>query len=566
MSMNKSTSAAGKSSNPSPLNLIDCSDDEEQTTPQQCQTSQPLSEDLHTAAEQLDPESDVESEPVGSTRKKKNVKEERSKQSSEAIPEGADATKACKENRGKAIEVSSGESEEEDDLENTDSYEAEEVDAEDVEPPISVKEKEKKRKAPSSATQSNPVRKSTRKTSASGIKSQAKAKTTSGAKRLAEQRYASFASREIIPERSVDLSSEDTWGYLSIIKKGKFEKTVTGLGGYIPEIMKEFYASLPGEMTRGSKVIVTVRGQKYEFSPAMIDQYFNVSPLEGEELEVEATMDEVNCDELADFLTEGTREMKNLTTSFLSPCKAVLLVLVAYNWVPSSNKNAVSIDRAKLIYKMFHGIRVDVGEMFYAQILNLAVLQKEGGKKDTRWLILPLTIFGVLQTQFELERKPREKLSPVIPYKKDARLGDIYLKNQEEEREAAKKAQRQARKKGKTASTSTTTPPSGPPPSTPRSERTAPSGYVPPRQSPRAAGKFQIIHLGSIAVPEQPIDAEEAKLALDTTSEAIQHLATVMQTLTNVVGQIASMLFPRGEEETDVPQQQDDQGNFIMGE
>ena len=113
---------------------------------------------------------------MGSTRKKKNVKEERSKQSSEAIPEGADATKACKENRGKAIEVSSGESEEEDDLENTDSYEAKEVDAEDVEPPISVKEKEKKRKAPSSATQSNPVRKSTRKTSASGIKSQAKAK------------------------------------------------------------------------------------------------------------------------------------------------------------------------------------------------------------------------------------------------------------------------------------------------------------------------------------------------------------------------------------------------------
>ena len=110
---------------------------------------------------------------------------------------------------------------------------------------------------------------------------------------------------EIIPECSVDQSSEDTWGYLSIIKKGQLEKTVTGLGGYIPEIVKEFYADLPGEMTRGSEVIVTVRGQKYEFSPAMIDQYFDVSPIQGEELEVEETMDEVNSDELADFLTEG---------------------------------------------------------------------------------------------------------------------------------------------------------------------------------------------------------------------------------------------------------------------
>ncbi|KAF3584127.1 hypothetical protein F2Q69_00029655 [Brassica cretica] len=194
MLMNKNTSAAGKSSNPPPLNLVDYSDDEEKTTPQQSQTSQPLSEDLHTAAKQLSPESDVESEPVGSTKKKENI---------------------SKENRGKAIEVSSGESEEEDDSENTDSDEAEEVDAENVEPSVSTKEKEKKRKAPSSATQSNPVRKSTRKTAASGIKSQGKAKTTSRAER-------------------------------------QLEKTVTCLGGYIPEIVKEFYAALPGEMTRAS--------------------------------------------------------------------------------------------------------------------------------------------------------------------------------------------------------------------------------------------------------------------------------------------------------------------------
>ena len=125
MSMKRNTSAACKASNPPPLSLVDYSDDEEQTTPQQSQTSQPMSEDLHTAAEKMDSESDAESEPVGSTRKKKNVKEGRSKQSSEAIPEEADATKARKENRGKPIEVSSGESEAEDDSENIDSDEVE---------------------------------------------------------------------------------------------------------------------------------------------------------------------------------------------------------------------------------------------------------------------------------------------------------------------------------------------------------------------------------------------------------------------------------------------------------
>ncbi|KAF3597358.1 hypothetical protein DY000_02021538 [Brassica cretica] len=151
-------------------------------------------------------------------------------------------------------------------------------------------------------------------------------------------------------------------------------------------------------------------------------------------------MDEVNSDELADFLTEGTLEMKNLMTSSLSPCKAALLVLPPYNWVPSSNKNDVSIDHAKLVYKMFHGVRVDIG-------------------------------------------------------------------------------------------------------------------------SPQSAGKFQFIHLGTIAAPGQPIDADEAKLALDTVSAAIQQLSTAMQTLTSVVGQITSMLYPRGEEEGDDSQQQDDQEN-----
>ena len=68
--------------------------------------------------------------------------------------------------------------------------------------------------------------------------------------------------------------------------------------------------------------------------------------------------------------------MKNLTTSSLSPCKVALLVLAACNWVPSSNKNDVSIDRAKLVYKLFHGVHVDIGVLVYNQVLNLGVIQK----------------------------------------------------------------------------------------------------------------------------------------------------------------------------------------------
>ncbi|KAF3534479.1 hypothetical protein DY000_02037005 [Brassica cretica] len=484
MLMNKNTSAAGKSSNPPLLSLVDYSDDEEQTTPQGSQTSQSRSDVFGTATEHLNTESDDDSDP--------------------AEPHIEDEQMTEKQDHAKPI------------IEPT----------QDVELLINIKKlaKSKKRKAPASIQRNNPVRKTTRKATSSFAETQTAAPPTMTegsstrvtrksvkADLVAEQRYESFSSREIIPERSVDLNAEDTWGFIDIIKKGHLERTVSSLVVYIPEIVKEFYATLPGEITRASKerVEVTVQGRRFEFSPTKINEYLNIMPLSEEEVKADEAADALTIDDLAEFLTEGTLSLMNLTTRYLSPCKAALVILSAYNWVSSSHKNAVSADRARLIYKMFHGIRVDVGEMFYAQILNLAVLQKEGGKKDTRWLILRRTIFGVLQTQFELERKPREKLSP---------------------------AQRQAKKKGKPASTSTASPSSGPTLSTPRSDRTAPSGYVPPRQSPRAAGKFQIIHLGSIAAPGQSIDAEEAKLALDTTSEAIQQLATAMQ--------IASMMFP----------------------
>ncbi|KAL0773446.1 hypothetical protein Bca101_038597 [Brassica carinata] len=59
---------------------------------------------------------------------------------------------------------------------------------------------------------------------------------------MAEQRYAVFSSREIIAEQVIDLKAEDTWGALEVIKKRHLEKIVTGLVGYMLEVIREFYA------------------------------------------------------------------------------------------------------------------------------------------------------------------------------------------------------------------------------------------------------------------------------------------------------------------------------------
>lgn len=130
--------------------------------------------------------------------------------------------------------------------------------------------------------------------------------------------------------------------------------------GYVPKIVKELYAALSGETTRTSseRVEVTIRGQEFEFSPARINEYLNLDPLTEYEIEADETIDALSNEELIDFLTEGTLSLKNLTTRPQYPCKAAFVILLAYNWVPLSHKNAVSADRIVSSTKYFVGFEL----------------------------------------------------------------------------------------------------------------------------------------------------------------------------------------------------------------
>lgn len=68
--------------------------------------------------------------------------------------------------------------------------------------------------------------------------------------------------------------------------------------------------------------------------------------------------------------------------------------------------------------------------------------------------------------------------------------------------------------------------------------------YVSPQGFPRASEKFQIIHLGTITAPREPIDTKEAQIALEEATNAIQQIGVVMQTLTTVATQISQMMNP----------------------
>ena len=332
------------------------------------------------------------------------------------------------------------------------------------------------------------------------------------------ERVQQFMRRSLIAERSVDMTEKDLWGYVEIIAKGSMRTTVSALGNYVEQVVAEFYAGLPDTKVEADaeEIAVQVRGHTYEFSPTMINETLHVEPLDEDEVEEETTLDSISKSELAEFLTEGTRkEWDNLTTADLSPRYGALMIIAAYNWIPSTHKTHVSVDRARLIYKMVRGIRVDMGRLIFRQVMNLGVVQKN----DSRWLIFPRLIMSVLQKQHRVSLLPGEKAQGPVVYTKDKRVGEIY-----EQRLA--KAKGKAKKGGEGKLSSRSARVSHPLPSS--SSAPTPSTTTGPR-------RFSVHDLGSVSIPRGVLTQDDLHKVLQQTTRALQALTDIVQDLSRSV-------------------------------
>ncbi|XP_056865483.1 uncharacterized protein LOC130511808 [Raphanus sativus] len=335
---------------------------------------------------------------------------------------------------------------------------------------------------------------------------------------LIKKRYDQFLKRKVLAERSVDLKEADQWGYLAVIKKGSMESTVSNLAVYVEQVVAEFYAGLPSTKAEADvdEVVVSVRGQEYKFSPAHLNNAIDWEPLTEEEEEEAATLDDISVTELASFITGDTKtEWDGLTTADLTPCYGALMIIAAYNWIPSTHKTYVSLERARLIYKMAHGVRVGLGKMMFRQILNLGVIQVN----DARWLIFPRLIMALLQSQQAVPSYPSDKLQRPVLYKKDKRVGEIY-----EQRLAKGKGPAKAEPKRSSARTTRQASPAPIP-----APRTAtPSSRTAPR-------RVSLYELGSVAIPQGPLSRVDLQVALQDTTRALQALAEIVQDLQSAV-------------------------------
>ncbi|CAA7043510.1 unnamed protein product [Microthlaspi erraticum] len=304
----------------------------------------------------------------------------------------------------------------------------------------------KKQKAQTAAASSTPPPKAAKPHSTQGKKTpthastraKGKAKQTSvpkSKKKASVDRFASFKSRGIIDERIFDLKVESHWGYPEIIIRGGFKSTVVGLGCYVRSLIVDFYSALPE--TRDESVKLLIRNQEYVFSPAVINEFLRLPSLTEEEMKQEADADSVSMKELAQLFTDNEEaEWSEIYTLGLTPCFAALVIVASHNWLPSTHRNHVSEERAKIIYKLYKGIRVNFGQLMYDQVMSMARFEVN----ESRWLVFPRILYGVLQMQDPLPLIAGDSICRPLHYHKDKRSGKEYQKREEDKKKKESKA------------------------------------------------------------------------------------------------------------------------------
>nr|GLL37598.1 uncharacterized protein LOC109153798 [Ipomoea trifida] len=149
-------------------------------------------------------------------------------------------------------------------------------------------------------------------------------------------KWDSILARKIINQKILVLEKlEDNEQISEALLNSQMLGTVTNIKPYEEKI---FYSNLGTGTTTSSDPMygkVYLRGNFYNFTPALINEYMGTSPREEEV--------EVTSEQVAQELTAGNGPL--------------------VNWMPSLHENTVKWSLVELLYKVGKGIKINFGEM-----------------------------------------------------------------------------------------------------------------------------------------------------------------------------------------------------------
>jgi len=169
--------------------------------------------------------------------------------------------------------------------------------------------------------------------------------------------------------RFLSLDGNNTASTLQLLSTAGLLLTVTEIDSYVQEVVMEFYANLPdGEEGDQLAYFVFVRGNMYEFSPAIINQMFQLPnppyPLNMSKIKVPESMDEVDVARS----NSKANSWKMLTSRLLSPEIALLNKICCHNWMPTVNRSVLKPERVTLVYMMAKALPFNFGKLIFDEI------------------------------------------------------------------------------------------------------------------------------------------------------------------------------------------------------
>ncbi|XP_008466681.2 uncharacterized protein LOC103504033 [Cucumis melo] len=157
---------------------------------------------------------------------------------------------------------------------------------------------------------------------------------------------------------------------MDLIHKAGLEKTISNVGPFYPQLIREFIVNLPDEFNNPSSAdyqTVHIRGFKFVISPTAINGFL------GNTIDIDCSRSCPITEVLATVLSGGTLStwpVNGIPAAALSVKYVILHKIGIANWFPSSHASSISVALGAFLYQICNDDKVDTGAFIYNQLLR----------------------------------------------------------------------------------------------------------------------------------------------------------------------------------------------------
>ncbi|XP_019150551.1 PREDICTED: uncharacterized protein LOC109147344 [Ipomoea nil] len=205
-----------------------------------------------------------------------------------------------------------------------------------------------------------------------------------------------------------------------VLTRTKLLGSVINIESYEELAVREFYCNLTKNTSSPTNPMygkAYLRGKFYDFNPEIIIAHLETTSEEQNiQLESEQVIQELTAGNVS-------YDKKKIKAASLTSKYAILQKIALVNWMPSLHETTIKWSLAELLYKTGKGIKVNIENIVYSQIINLAESSESKAS-----LIFPNLIQSILSKQGLKSQGPKTQVKTInttMKLKKGSHQNDL---------------------------------------------------------------------------------------------------------------------------------------------